>query len=258
MNDIFLFDLEWVEEPRAGDALKSIYKSNRSMPSKAPEKSVAQVVDLFEADIKELQPNEEWLMRCLAVEESGKNRHGIIKCINQELDAIANPVPDKARQMAEAVVPVCMCYAMPDDDFKKINSVIGEAAVASRFCDLCRDLVPCGYAIDFADMPVIMASIARSRANKSLKGSMPRFIDLKRGTGYIDLMKLRFGYNNPCKQRDLAAAMGYKPSRIDPLKDGSQVQAMFDAEDIESIVSHNMLDVEALIFIYKHYRGLIW
>lgn len=259
-EDVFLFDIEWIDLEAAHNALLPLYQVVRNTPPISPEAATAGKVPDFEKIVKEWNPTREWLDQALTMETvHGKSRAGVVSVIETSIGNISCPLPDKVAGMAEAVMPICMSWCVRDsrsDCFGEITQTWGELEVVQMFWNLCRTRIPCGYAIESADLPVILAATARLKGKEDCVPTAS--FDLSKGWGYLDVMKKRWGRNpNPCKLTDLAVAIGYKGDP-DPLKDGSEVAVAHREGRKDDILKHNSIDVEKLRHVYKHYEGVLW
>lgn len=259
-EDVFLFDLEWITRPEAYNALLPLHQTPRFTPSITPEAATSGGVEQVKKIIKDFSPTGQWLNQALEMETKyGKNRSGVVEAIQKSLDDISCPLPDKVAGMAEAVTPICMSWCSRESrlgEWGEIFQTWGEQNIVKIFWDLCRTRIPCGYAIESADLPVILAASARLKGVEDCAPTTS--FDFFKSWNYVDVMKKRFGRNpNPCRLEDFAAATGYQGEK-DPLKDGSEI-ALAYAEGRElDILTHNKLDVAKLLHVYRHGEGVWW
>jgi len=259
-EDVFLFDLEWITRQEAYDALLPLHQTPRNVPPIAPESATAGGEDLVRKIVKDYNPTGEWLYQALEMETTyGKNRKGVTKIIKDSIDEISCPLPDKVAGMAEAVTPICMSWCLRETrlgEWSEIYQTWGETNVVKIFWDLCRTRIPCGYAIETADLPVILAASARLKGVEDCAPTTS--FDFFKSWNYVDVMKKRFGRNpNPCRLEDLAVATGYQGEK-DPLKDGSEIARAYAEDRHLDILAHNKLDVAKLLHVYKHGEGVWW
>lgn len=254
---IFLFDLEWVSIGSRVESVLPFYKVERNIPRESPMGVCDMSVAAFAKFTKDVLPTLDWLCQAEVCESTSKKpRSGVLEIIQKSIDDCANPIPDKVSGCGEAVNILCMTYA--EGDFSEIKSMsctddAAEKLLVEMFWELCQDARPAGWGIEFADLPVMLNASMRH-------GVYPtRHLDFMKGNGYLDIMKARFGRNEPCKQRDVAALLGYVPSGIDPLRNGgSDVARVYGEGRLPDILSHNYLDVEALRFVHGKYNGFFY
>ncbi|MFM7012639.1 MAG: hypothetical protein ACKO0Z_25490 [Betaproteobacteria bacterium] len=244
-----LFDLEWIPHPEIVEQLEFVYRADRT-----PDEQLGlpgEVVSMSEKGLKaylaNCLPSESWLCRAIDAESMLKNRSGVTEFLSAELKKCqSGNVPDTALQLAEVQQILCMGYSI---GYGEIEVIWGEAECVKRFNELTRLYVPAGWAIETFDLPVMLFAGARSGA------LLGRNYDLRRGIGYLDVHKVRFGRHFGSLV-NVSTALGFDAGNRDPLKNGgADVLQAFLEERNDDIMAHCRVDIERLQHVMKKYRG---
>lgn len=253
---IFLFDLEWITMKEWVNSVVPFYKVARTPNGMLPTSVLDFTVPAFAQVLKD-NPPVHWMYQAEEVEATSKKpRSGILEAIRKAIEDDADPVPSKVAGCGEAVNILCMTYS--EGNFSEIHSMScvsppEEKLLVEKFWQLCENARPAGWGIEFADLPTMLAASMRHAVYPT------RMFDLLKGVGYLDVMKARFGRNEPCKQRDMAALLGFVPSEADPLPNGgADVAAAYEDGRLPDILTHNRLDIEALRFLHFKYNEFFY